>query len=147
MSALSVFPSVKERVVAAERGLDQPRMLARFVGNPRNDMPQGLPFHLKQYLELVDITGRIVRDGKRGALDGSISPILDRLDIRPEYWLIMVTMFDSQFAPGTACMHYIPVNKSKFKCLEGGIYEIRRVARSFGHKRVPGLSNCKVVLG
>lgn len=39
--------------MAAEQGLGQPRLLARFVGNPREDMPQGLPFHLKEYLELV----------------------------------------------------------------------------------------------
>jgi hypothetical protein len=33
-----------------------------FAGNPRADMPNGLPFLLTDYLELVDWTGRILRD-------------------------------------------------------------------------------------
>ena len=32
----------------------QPEPLFSFVGNPRKDMPQGLPFQLNDYLELVD---------------------------------------------------------------------------------------------
>jgi len=30
-------------------------------------MPEGLPFHLADYLELVNWTGRAVREDKRGA--------------------------------------------------------------------------------
>ena len=34
----------------------------RFVGNPRVNMPDGLPFRLTDYLELVDWIGRQIRE-------------------------------------------------------------------------------------
>ena len=46
----------------------QPKQLQRFVGNPRQNMPDGLPFRLADYLELVDWTGRQIREDKRGQL-------------------------------------------------------------------------------
>ena len=39
-----------------------------FAVNPRRDRPNGLPFKLTDYLELVDWPGRILRDDKRGAI-------------------------------------------------------------------------------
>jgi hypothetical protein len=42
-----------------------------FAGNPRNDMPDGLPFKLTEYLELVELTGKIIRDDKRGHIDSA----------------------------------------------------------------------------
>jgi hypothetical protein len=40
--------------------------LMLFVGNPRQDMHKDNPFFLKDYCELVDITGRVIRDDKAG---------------------------------------------------------------------------------
>jgi len=119
--------SIKKRINAAKEYLDQPKPLAQFVGNPREPMPQSLPFHLKDYIEL-DWTGRIVRQNKRGSIDDNLPSILDRLNIEPEYWLIMATKFES-----------------KFKSLVGSIYELKRAARSLGYKRTPGLSNRRAV--
>jgi hypothetical protein len=63
----SKFTSVKKRVVAA-RHQKQPKLLYPFVGNPRESMPDGLPFELSDYLELVDMIGRIIREDKRGTM-------------------------------------------------------------------------------
>ncbi|VAW69332.1 Mobile element protein [hydrothermal vent metagenome] len=41
----------------------QPEGLYPFVGNPRTDMPDGLPFELSEYIELVDLTGKQLREG------------------------------------------------------------------------------------
>ena len=46
----------------------QPCQLERFVGYPKANMPAGLPFRLTDYLELVDWTGRQIREDKRGAI-------------------------------------------------------------------------------
>lgn len=62
----------------------QPNRLMPFVGNPREPIPEGLPFALKDYLELVDWTGRLVREGKRGAISATASPILVRLAIETQ---------------------------------------------------------------
>ncbi len=46
-----------------------------------------IPFALADYLELVDWSGRAVRDDKRGAIEYSLPPILQRLRVDPEEWL------------------------------------------------------------
>ena len=91
----SEFTSVKKRVAAAKHQ-KQPKPLYPFVGNPRENMPDGLPFELSDYLELVDMTGRIVREDKRGAIDASLLPILQRLNISSENWLCIATEFGAR---------------------------------------------------
>jgi len=57
-----------------------------FAVNPRRDMPNGLPFRLTDYLELVDWTGRILRDDKHGIIPESTPQILQQLNIDPKHW-------------------------------------------------------------
>ena len=66
---------------------EQPKALLPFVGDERQDMPKGLMFSAKDYLQLVDDTGRIVRDGKRGSMSQESAKILNRLNIPPENWI------------------------------------------------------------
>jgi len=40
-----------------------------------------------QYLELVDHTGRMLKDGKRGRIPPHLAPILERLDIDIDHWI------------------------------------------------------------
>jgi hypothetical protein len=65
--------SIKRSYELAEKA-EQPNNLRQqaeglhaFAGDPRRDMPNGLPFRLTDYLELVNWTGRILRNDKRGA--------------------------------------------------------------------------------
>ncbi|PNE01052.1 hypothetical protein A15D_03376, partial [Alcanivorax sp. MD8A] len=44
-------------------------------------------FRLMDYLELVDSTGRVVRDDKRGAISALAAGALDRLGIDEGEWL------------------------------------------------------------
>lgn len=48
--------SIQYRINAAKTG-KKPKYLMPFAGNIKEDMHHGLPFHLSDYLELVDITG------------------------------------------------------------------------------------------
>ncbi|KZN50364.1 hypothetical protein N474_24490, partial [Pseudoalteromonas luteoviolacea CPMOR-2] len=74
--------SIKKRIETAKEG-KQPKSLMRFSGNPRKYMPKGLPFEFKYYLELVDLTGRYIREDKRGFITDA-QPILARLNIQPD---------------------------------------------------------------
>lgn len=47
----------------------------------------------QSYIELVDITGRIIREGKKGSINTALPPILDRLNINIEAWLIRTQSF------------------------------------------------------
>jgi REP element-mobilizing transposase RayT len=76
----------------------QPSGLMPFVGNPRRDMPKGLPYRLSDYLELADWTGRTIRNDKRGAIPGDLPPILQRLHIEPQAWIQLATQFESDFS-------------------------------------------------
>ncbi len=61
----------------------QPKALLNFVGNPRQDMPKGLPFNLTDYLQLVDWSGRLLREDKKGHITDHLPDILQRLNIAP----------------------------------------------------------------
>ncbi len=108
---------------------DQPSHLLSFVGNPPQEMPKELPFKLTDYLALVDWTGRIIREDKRGHIEQDLPPILERLQIDPKHWLFMTYHFESQF-----------------KGLVGAAYTLKQACQSLGYQRSPGLAACKLLL-
>tara|TARA_R110001583_G_C5469820_1_gene392724 strand:- start:176 stop:544 length:369 start_codon:yes stop_codon:yes gene_type:complete len=75
----------------------QPKVLFPFVGNPRKNVPKGLTFELKDFIELVDLTGRCIREYKRGYIDNNLTNILTRLNISTENWLTLTTQFRKVF--------------------------------------------------
>jgi len=83
--------------VAAPALMTQPPGLYPFVGGVRQGMPAGLPFHLADYLELVNWTGRAVREDKRGAIPDDLPPILERIGVSPQAWLQLATEFETHF--------------------------------------------------
>ena len=56
-----------------------------------------LPLTVDQYLELLDWTGRQLIAGKRGAIDDSYPPILERIGLQPAVWLEVIDKFDVWF--------------------------------------------------
>jgi hypothetical protein len=53
----SEHTSIALRIKEAKNA-EQPKVLSPFVGNPRKNMPKGLPFDLTDYIQLVKLTGR-----------------------------------------------------------------------------------------
>jgi REP element-mobilizing transposase RayT len=45
-----------------------------------------IPYSFKEYLMLVDWTGRAIRNDKRGYIDAQLPPIMARLNIDPRAW-------------------------------------------------------------
>ena len=88
--------SIKQRITQAKEG-KQPKQLLRFAGMPRQIMPKGLPFELKSYLELVELTGRCIREYKRGYIESTHLPLLERVNISSESWLKLTTQFTRVF--------------------------------------------------
>jgi hypothetical protein len=50
-------------------------------------MAAAIPFAFDDYLELVDSTGRVIREDKRGCIPGETPQILERLNIDPEQFI------------------------------------------------------------
>lgn len=76
--------------------LDDPRLFSSASARRASDMGL-LSITLDEYLELLDTSGRIVREGKTGAIPQHLAPILDRLGIRGEMWSAVVTRYEHMF--------------------------------------------------
>jgi hypothetical protein len=69
----SDYTSIQQRIRAAVKG-EQPKELLSLLGDERLNQPKGINFALHDYPQLVDETGRIIRDDKRGSIsEDSIS--------------------------------------------------------------------------
>ena len=101
----------------------QIKSLYHFAGNPRQNMSEGLPFRLTDYLELVDWTGRIIRSDKKGNINNNIPPILERLNIDTQQWHYLTTQFESQF-----------------KNIVGTAYHMRHVCKQLGQQWAQGIT-------
>lgn len=94
----SMHTAIQSRIHAIQNiQPDQPGKLMPFVGNARKEMPKGLAFQLTDYLELVDWTGRCIRDDKRGSISSEQPPILKILQIEQDAWLSLTQGFEGLF--------------------------------------------------
>lgn len=126
----SDYTSVKTRIQEHRHEPVARASLFPFAGNPRKNMPAGLPFRFEDYLELVDWTGRQLRDGKKGSIHEALPPILQRLEIDPRHWLYMSRNFES-----------------RFKGLVGTAYNLKSACQTLGYRRTVGLGSCQALLG
>ncbi|MCP4768103.1 MAG: transposase [Gammaproteobacteria bacterium] len=69
--------------------------LLHFENRLVNEPQTGILFNFKEYLALVDWTGRIIRSDKRGHIDSALPPILARLQITADQWRINTTQFEA----------------------------------------------------
>ncbi len=69
--------------------------LLHFEKGITNQHQAGILYAFRDYLELVDWTGRMIRDDKRGGIGGELPPILTRLEISAEQWCINTTQFEA----------------------------------------------------
>ena len=93
----SEFTSIYERIqnFKAEQG-KQPKNLMPFSSTALSDFAH-LDFSFKDYLELVDTTGRILREDKPGHILAHHEPILSRLNLTSSGWLKIVQNLETQF--------------------------------------------------
>ena len=82
-----------------------------------------LPIRLEDYLELLDWTGRSVREVKRGSIPAHLAPILERLHINAENWLATICDFESGFG-----------------CVVGRVQQISEAAHRLGRRWLYGMN-------
>lgn len=93
----SEHTSIFHRIASAKQQT-QPRRLMPFVGCDSKNRPKGLPFALKDYVQLADVTGRMIRDDKPGYIKPTQTPILERLGMTNTNWLTLTTEFEEHFS-------------------------------------------------
>ncbi|OED38568.1 hypothetical protein AB833_19325 [Chromatiales bacterium (ex Bugula neritina AB1)] len=135
--AVSDHTSVKLRIEACQSqgridGIseNQPKQLQPFAESTRDGKIEELPFRLQDYLELVDWTGRQMREDKPGQIEETVPPILNRLNLDADHWLYMTR-------------HY----QSSFKSLVGCVQQVREACRLLGWKKSHSLSMCRALIG
>jgi len=69
-------------------------LLTDFVGSKDKS---GIPYLLMDYLELVDWTGRAIRNDKKGFISGNEPKILLKLGFSADIWLKSVKLFSDHF--------------------------------------------------
>ena len=88
------------------------------------------PFKLDDYVELVDWSGRIIRDDKRGAINSKLPPIIERLGLEADHWKILTTEFEEQFK------HWV-----------GSEHIVRQVCADKAYQRVPSINANRRLFG
>ena len=110
---LSEYTSIRERLLTYKQAQDNPidvqssknndadihPSLVPFIGttSQQNIFLPGIAFEEKDYFELIDWTGRQVRDDKSGAIPVNILSILDRLQANEDEWVNIVNHFGRRF--------------------------------------------------
>ena len=102
--------------------------IEQFVGTRSEEI--GLPFQLNDYLELVDWSGRILRDDKPGSINANIPPILPRLELPPKAWKTLTTEFEQQF-----------------KQWVGSEHRVRQLYKDKHYQRIPSTQQYRSLLG
>lgn len=106
----SDYTSIQQRLGKAMYRIFHGKLLP-FAGNGHQDnAQQHIPYSLIDYIELVDWTGRQIREGKRGAIDRAQPAILTRLGISAHCWLQncqqLETIFHQAIGPVAAMKQF-----------------------------------------
>ena len=110
----SEYTSIRERIIDAH---DTPLL-------PFTDQAEdGIPFKLKDYLELVEWTGRAITENKRGYIPSGTPPILARLGMQ-----------------ATPVLEYLSKHEKHTSAALGPVSMLRAFAKSVGRHFVKGQS-------
>ncbi len=124
----SQFTCIRARILAKQTKVNLPATIEAFIGTQQDTI--GLPFELNDYLELVDWTGRIIRDDKRGTISKDLPSILSRLEFNADMWSILTKDFEAQFS------HWV-----------GSESIIKKTYQDRHYQRIPKAKNCARLLG
>jgi REP element-mobilizing transposase RayT len=92
----SEFTSIYERIKSVKVDKAETSDLMPFSDSELNNSSV-IDCTFKEYLELVDTTGRVIREDKPGRILDHHEPILSRLNLTPKGWLNIVQNLETNF--------------------------------------------------
>ena len=98
----SDFTSIQQRLKAIANAKvseqAQPKTLLPLTDYQAHTKQQmGLPFKLIDYFQLVEWTGRCIREDKKGAIPAHIKPLFERFNINEDDWLDVIKDFNRHY--------------------------------------------------
>lgn len=124
----SLFTSIKRRIAGLLNIETPPPCLEQFVGAGKGVI--GIPFKLKEYVELVEWTGRRLHPDKKGYIDESEPELLTRLNIDADAWLILTGEFEKRFNSWVGPEHVV-----------------QTLYKEHGYQRTPSTRQHRTLLG
>ena len=115
----SHYTSIKERI-------DDPQKAQLMKFSDHIDDPHKIPFALKDYLQLVDWSGRAIHSDKKGYIPPDTPPILLRLGMQPGKLL-----------------DYLQSKPNTFNCAIGPASRVRLMAQNLGLSFMRGIALAK----
>ena len=107
---------------------DQPSALWPFAGAEHYDSPPGIAFALPDYFELLDWTGRALREDKRGTIPTELAPIFQRLGFNHAQWLDTIQHFGRRYRLAAGAVDKLQALGTKLgRCWLQGIGVSRRL--------------------
>jgi REP element-mobilizing transposase RayT len=98
------YTSIFERIHDKASNIDNKKQLPfivkpllGFIGNEYQESPKGIAFSLLDYLALVEETGRVIREDKRGYINERSFPLLQLLGLNSDDWLQLAQHFGKQY--------------------------------------------------
>ncbi len=79
-----------------------------------------------EYFDLVDQSGRIVREGKQGFIHPDLAPVLERIGAKPESWIDTISNF-----------------RTKFQLVAGKHSSIKKFADKIGVRWLTGMAHAR----
>jgi hypothetical protein len=89
-----------------------------------------LPISIADYLQLLDATGRVIRDDKSSSIPNSLAPIFRRVGLQSETWVDAIRNYQEWFG------HFVGTSQA-----------IASRAKQAGKKWYRGMSHCAEVFG
>jgi hypothetical protein len=99
-------PESSRHTSIAARIRRKDRHLSPFVDDVRNNA-QAIPIPRRDYLQLIDWTGRQLRCGKKGRIPESMRPILERLNFDGDRWLNEINHYGKWYFRAVGPVHEI----------------------------------------
>ena len=112
---LADYTSIQKRITAAKSNR-QPQALLPFIGNPRNNMSDGLPFRIEDYLAIVELTSRQYTSKKQVKIDDTVAPMLTRVGIGDAAWHTMIAGIESEFKTTVSIEKLGHIQKRGYRC-------------------------------
>lgn len=122
--------ALADRWLAPIHDRELPSDLRRAEQGDRASDDPAFALPLPQYLEMVDRSGRLAKEGKAGVIPSEFAPILERMRINPRGWHELVSDFGRLF-----------------RRIAGDAHLVEQLARERGRLWFHGVRNCRRLFG
>ena len=84
-------------------------------GSAHTDIHFALPFTREDYFNLVDSTGRVIREDKKGFIEQNIPAVIQQLGINSDAWIDHVKKFGERYGRAAGAKNRLKQFANKFK--------------------------------